>query len=245
MKIFRNILISITALALASCASIGTAIDKRNLDVQTKMTNTIFLDPVAPSLRTIFIQVRNSSDKQEFRIESEVKARISEKGYRIVDDPSKAHYILQANILQVGQISKAAAESSFAGGYGDLAAGAVAGGLIGGGGNQSPVGTVAGALIGAGIAFAADHMVKDTSYAVVTDLQISERTKKGVKVINKSHNRLAQGNSGSTVSTVEEVNNLKKYQTRILSSANQSNLKWDDASKALVQGLTNSISGIF
>jgi hypothetical protein len=246
MKIFRNAILILTiSIMLASCAAIGTAIDKKNLDVQTKMTNTIFLDPVAPNLRTVFVQVRNSSDKPEFRIEAEVKARISQKGYRIVDNPAKAHYILQANILQVGQVSKSAAEDSFAGGYGDLAAGAVAGGLIGGGGNKSTTGTVAGALVGAGIAFAADHMVKDVSFAVITDLQISERTKKGVNVINKSSNKLAQGNSGSTESNVKEVNNLKKYQTRILSSANQANLKWDEASKVLVQGLTSSISGVF
>jgi hypothetical protein len=246
MKIIRNIiLIFLVTLLLASCAAIGTAIDKKNLDVQTKMTNTIFLDPVAPNLRTVFVQVRNTSDKPEFRIESEIKAKIAEKGYRIIDNPDQAHYLLQANILQVGEVSKSAAEGSFAGGYGDLAAGAVAGGLIGGGGNRSTSGVVIGGLVGAGAVFVANHLVKDVYYSAITDLQISERTKHGIKVTNKSNNKLAQGTSGSTESISEEVNNLKKYQTRILSSANQVNLKWDAASQSLVQGLANSISGIF
>ncbi len=245
MKITNKIILILTAITLASCAALGTAIDKKNLDVQTKMTNTIFLDPVALNKRTIFIQIRNTSDKPEFRIESEIRARIAEKGYRVVDDPARAHYILQANILRVGKISQSAAEQSFAGGYGDLVAGAVAGGMIGGGGNKSTSGTVAGALVGAGIAFAADHLVKDVYYSVITDLQISERTGNGVEVTNRSNHDLAQGNSGSTRSSYKEVNNLKRYQTRILSFANKVNLEWDEASKALVQGLTNSISGMF
>lgn len=246
MKTINKIVLTIIACAsLAACAAVGTAIDKKNLDVQTKMTNTIFLDPVASNLKTVFVQVRNTSDKPEFQIEYEVKAKIAARGYTIVDNPNRAHYILQANVLQVGQTTKSAAENSFAGGYGDLAAGAIAGGLIGGGGNRSTSGTVAGALIGGGAAFIADHMVKDVYYSVITDIQISERTRSGIKVKNQSSNRLAQGTSGSTESTFQETTNLKKYQTRILSSANQANLKWEDASKALVQGLTNSVAGLF
>ncbi|TLS68729.1 hypothetical protein FEF65_03265 [Mariprofundus erugo] len=49
---------------LSGCAATQTAISKRNLDVQTKMSSTVFLDPVAPEKMTIFVQVRNTSDKQ-------------------------------------------------------------------------------------------------------------------------------------------------------------------------------------
>ncbi len=38
---------------------------------------------------------------------------------------------------------------------------------------------------------------------------------------------------------------MKKYQTRVLSSANKVNLKWEDASTELVNSISASIAGIF
>ena len=50
-------------LALSGCAATSTAVAKRNLDVQTKMSDTIFLDPVSPDQRTVYVDVKNTSDK--------------------------------------------------------------------------------------------------------------------------------------------------------------------------------------
>ena len=244
MKIFCKISIALSILSLASCSAMSTVISKKDLDVQTRMSSTIFLDPVSDHSKTIFIQIRNTSDKPEFAIESDVRAKIAAKGYKVVSNPEKAHYILQANILQVGKLSETAGERSALGGYGDAIGGGVLGAMIGGK-NGSNAGAAFGGLIGAGIAFAADSFVKDVYYGVITDLQISERTKNGTKVLNQSSHSLAQGNSGSTNSAYKETNDLKKYQTRILSFANKVNLKWEEASPDLVKGLSNSIAGMF
>ncbi|MCC5698300.1 complement resistance protein TraT, partial [Klebsiella pneumoniae] len=56
--------LALGALMLSGCSATHTAISKRNLQVQTKMSDTIFLDPVADDKRTVFIQVRNTSDQQ-------------------------------------------------------------------------------------------------------------------------------------------------------------------------------------
>jgi outer membrane lipoprotein SlyB len=244
MKISKKIILLFSILAITSCAAMSTAISKRNLDVQTKMSNTIFLDPVADNQKTIFLQIRNTSDKPEFSITNEIKEKMIAKGYKVVNDPDKAHYILQANILQVGKTSQTAAEKSLMGGYGDAMAGAVAGAFLGGR-NGSTGGAVAGGLIGAGIAFVANSMVEDVYYSITTDLQISEKAKKGVKVTNQSNQNLAQGNSGSTKSTYQETSDSRKYQTRVLSFANKVNLKWEAASPELVKGLSASIAGMF
>ena len=90
------------ALSLAACAATTTAISKRNLDVQTKMTETIFLDPVPAKQRTVFVQVRNTSDRPDFDIEPAVRSAVEARGYQVVDDPTEAHYLLQANVLQAG-----------------------------------------------------------------------------------------------------------------------------------------------
>ena len=108
------------ALLLAGCSATTTAITKRNLDVQTKMTETIFLDPVPAAERTVFVQVRNTTDKPDFDIEPAVRAAVESRGYRVVDDPTEAHYLLQANVLQAGRNSESGADSIFAGGFGSM-----------------------------------------------------------------------------------------------------------------------------
>ena len=57
------------------------------------------------------------------------------------------------------------------------------------------------------------------------------------------HN-LNQGTSGSTQQVSNEVTQRKKYQTRIVSTANKLNLKFEDAVPELEEGLTLSIAGI-
>jgi len=245
VRSYRNFIVAcLVGVVLSGCAAASTAISKRNLDVQTKMSSTIFLEPVKPALKTVFLQVRNTSDKSDFDVSQEISSAIIGKGYKIVDDPDAAHFLVQANILQVGKNDPTAAEKAFGNGYGDIAGGVAAGAVIGAHTSRSYGGGIVGGIVGGAGSLIANNLVKDVYYSVITDLQISERAKKGQKVVNRSKHNLAQGNSGSTVSMTEEVNDRKRYQTRILSSANKANLEWHEASPALVRGLVRSISGI-
>lgn len=230
---------------LNGCAATGVAISKRNLDVQTKMSSTVFLDPIASSDRNIYVQLRNTSDKQDFFVENAIKQTFIDKGFRIKEDPNKAYYILQANILQVGKSNKAAMENSLLRGYGDAAGGAAVGALSGAAIGQSMGAGVAGAVIGGVGSFVANSLIQDVYYSVMTDIQISERVKDGRKVVNHTTHNLAQGTSGGTTAMSTNVGNRMRYQTRILSSANQANLKWEDAATELTAGLVRSITNIF
>src|SRR5215475_5870420 len=107
----------VLASSLQGCAATQTAIAHHDLDVQTKMTNTIFLDPVTPDKQVVYVQAKNTSDQPAFDLETPLKQAIAARGYRIVQDPSQAYYILQDNVLQVGKTSPSAAQESFAGGY--------------------------------------------------------------------------------------------------------------------------------
>lgn len=224
---------------LTGCAAAHTAISKRNLDVQTKMSDTIFLDPVKPSLRTVFVQVRNTSDKPDLSIETPIKTAIRSRGYTVTDDPDKAHYMLQANILQVGKSDAREIASSLAGGFGGALAGAAVGSQFGSGDGSMAMG-----IAGAAIGIFADAMVKDVYFSIITDLQISERAKDGVIVTEDNQARLKQGNSGYKAVTSTETTDWKRYQTRIVSSANKVNLEFSEAQPVLIQGLQQSISGI-
>jgi hypothetical protein len=229
------------AVSLGGCAATQVAISKRNLDVQNKMTDTIFLDPVSDSQKTIFLQFRNTSDQPGFDLASPVRSALMAKGYQVVNSLDHAHYVLQANVLQVGKIDPSAAEKSFAGGYGSIAGSAAAGAMIGG--LSSGTGALAGGLAAGLISTIADAAVKDVTYTIITDLQVSERS--NVRVTEHTNQRLQQGRSGTRDVSATETSNWKRYQTRIMSTANKVNLDLPEAMPALTEGMTRSITGMF
>ncbi len=232
------------AALLSGCAATYTALENKDLDVQTRMSATIFLEPVAPQDRTIFIQVRNTSDKP-FNIEPEVASAIAAKGYTIVSDPAQAHYILQANVLAVGRTDQSALDHATGLGYGGVLAGATAGALLGSaGGHAAWKGAAIGGLAASGAEVVADALVKVVCYGVVTDIQIQERT--GAAVSEQFSSTLRQG----TAQTYQQQHSAKmtdmlKYQTRIVSSAKKVNLEFPEAEPYLHQGLVQAIAGLF
>jgi len=117
-----NVLLACAAVtALSGCGAVTTAIEHRNLDVENKMTDTVFLEPISPSQQTIFLQIRNTTDQQDFDIASSIRSALEAKGYQIYSDPAQAHYLLQVNVLQVGKMDKNAMNQFFASGYGSAA----------------------------------------------------------------------------------------------------------------------------
>lgn len=234
---------------LAGCAATTTAVSKRNLDVQTKMSDTVFLEPVSADRRTVFVQVRNSSDRPDFNVEPAIRQRIEADGYRIVDDPDEAQFMLQANVLQAGRNSETAANAAGEGGFGSAVSGAAvgagAGYLLGQAGGSDVGLAVGGALLGAAISTVADAYVQDVTYTVITDLRVSERSRDGVVVSQSETQTLDQGSGGSVTQASSTVTSWKHYQTRIVAIANQANLEWDEAAPFMVDGLTRSIGGIF
>lgn len=238
-------------LALASCAAGATAIAKRQLDVQTRMTDTVFLDPVAPEERTIYVDVRNTSDRPELDIAPQVCEAIAARGYRLVTDMREARFILQANVLQAGRSSESASQSAYDSGFGGTLLGGAAGGAAGYGlgaagiGVNGTVAAIGGALAGAALAGLADAYVQDTSFTIVTDVQVSERTTDGQAVRQILEADLAQGSSGTLGQSSSGSTDLRRYRTRVVSTAEQANLEWPDAAPQLVAGLSRSIGGIF
>lgn len=113
-------------LILNGCAATHTMIKKRNLSIQAKMSDTIFFEPVSSSQRIIFIAIRNTLDK-DLSIINTIKDQITSHGNTIVDDPTVANYMLQANILQVGKADLREAELSLNSGYGGAFGGAAIG----------------------------------------------------------------------------------------------------------------------
>ena len=233
---------------LSGCAAIHTSIAKKDLDVQTKMSDAVFLEPVGPSERAIFIQVRNTSDKQNFDIDQPLKAAIAAKGYRVVDDPAKAHYKLLVQVLSVAKSSPTAAEASLQAGFGGILGGAGTGALIGaaaGGGRGAAYGAGIGGLLGGFASTIANAAVKDVLFVAITDVQISEKAKEGVIGRRDTQVDTGQGIGGRERQTFAEVTDEKRYRTRIVSTANKVNLNYEEAAPELTMGLTRSLAGLF
>ena len=236
-KFWKSIFFLGLLLTVVSCSTMHTVISKRNLDVQTKMSDTIWLEPAAANQRTVFVKISNTSGKN-LNIEQKIIGILSTKGYRVVNDPAQAKYWLQANILKVDKVNLSSGN-----GVSDAALGAGIGGVLGGqrsGGIYTAIGW---GIAGAAIGTLADALVSDTAYAMVTDILITEKT--GKSVHTSTRNSVKQGNSGSMTSSTSSSSDMEKYSTRVLSTANQVNLNFNSATPILEDELVKVISGIF
>lgn len=215
-------------------------------DTDLITSNTFFLPPSAA--KTVFIQARNSSDNEGVSL-TDLGARLTAKGYQIIQDPSVAHYILLANIVYCN-ITKPEmpVENIVAGGYGSGTGSSIMGGLQGftsmasmAGPHGAIVGTAASmglsAIEGIGSAVGSlfsgpstPKMPDDVNYACVADLQITE-----------------QGTAVSTPSTAKLGSNPQPgvYQTRLAADVHQKKLDEAEATPLLQQRLSAAVAGNF
>lgn len=233
---------------LGGCAAVHTSIAKKDLDVQTKMSDTVFLDPVGPDKKTIYVDIRNTSDKSNFDIQSSIVRNLQAKGYTVTSNPDLAHYWLRANVLSVDKASPTAAENALHSGYGGAITGAAVGAATGaalGGWSGAGIGGLAGAAAFGIAETVADAAVHDVTYMAITDIEIAEKAKAGVIVRQDSKQDAKQGIGGARMQTSSEISDKKQYRVRIVSTANKVNLEYQEAAPSLTEGLTRSISGIF
>lgn len=242
-KMISKALLVGAVVVLTGCAATKTVLEHRTLEVSTKQSETVFLEPVSKAQKTIYVSIKNTSD-ESVDITPQLKTALSNQGYRVVNQPNLAHYLLQANILKVGKMSISASQSALGGGYGSAIAGAVAGTAAGSFTNSS-TGMIAGGITGGLVGLATDSLVKDVNYTMITDVQISERAGKGIKINEQFQSHLKNGTSTVTSQTSLRESQYQRYRTRIVSNADKVNLKFADARSALEQGLVKTIRGIF
>lgn len=235
-----TVMVVSSALALSGCSAMGTAIKKRNLEVKTQMSETIWLEP--SNNKTVYLQIKNTSDKDMSGLQAKIASAVTSKGYQVVSNPDTAGYWIQANVLKADKMDLRESQGWLSRGY----EGAVTGAALGAGitaYNSSSAGATLGVGLAAGlVGMAADAMVEDVNYTMITDVQIAERTKTQVQTDNVAV--LRQGASGAKVQTSTETGNQHKYQTRVVSNANKVNLKFPEAQPVLEDQLAKSIANI-
>lgn len=259
-------------LCLTSCSALHTSVAKRQLDVQTRISQTVYLDPVEPEQRSIFLDIRNTSAEYHLPLAQDLGNFLLSRGYNIVDSPSQAQYWLQVNVRTVLKEKPAkvlaqeygmTAQESHALLHPDRAPlvdadyqphyvtknSAVyvdAGVSTHVDGKDIVRGLVVLAAF-AGAEYVGNQLVKDKYYTMLTDIQIAERINPDsiALVHENSQHQLIQGDSGSFEQLWQRDTDMRKYQIKVVSFANKSNLKWQEAELPLHQGLLRSLAGIF
>jgi hypothetical protein len=255
--------IALLASGLTACQAAKVAINNQDLQIKTHMSESIFLDPVPEHLKTVYISARNTSDHPEIDLRSSLTQAIQARGYRVVTDPNKAHYMIRSNVLQAGKIEEKDKEQMLMGSYGEPLLAGVGSAVLANslGGNNAAM-----AGVGLGMAaatFLANELVKDVTYALTVDIQLSERPLKGGKVrqvtsnskdggVRAGENLGTMGGSSNSYSTtsnstqqfIAEDKDFKQYNVRAMAYADQMNLKFEDAAVPLTNKLTSSISNL-
>jgi uncharacterized lipoprotein YajG len=100
---------------LSGCGAMSTAIKKRDLDVKTQMSETIWLEPT--SEKTVFIQVRNTSDKDMSGLQSQIASELTAKGYRVTPSSDTAYFWVQASVLKAEKMDLRQSQGFLSSGY--------------------------------------------------------------------------------------------------------------------------------
>lgn len=228
---------------LAGCAATQVALEKKDLKVETQMSDSIFLDISNRGDKTVYLDVRNTSDK-DIDVTPYITSRLEEKGYFLTWDPQEAFYVVQANVLYVGMADPSALRQSVFQGWGGIAGGAAAGATVAEMANSRTLeGAGIGGLVGGFAEILTGSVTKDVTYTIMTDVQILERSPYPVTQTRQA--QLKQGKDVSIVQSSSHITDRYIYQTRIASSANQVNLELEDALPQLMEGIGRSIAGIF
>ncbi|MDF1692380.1 MAG: complement resistance protein TraT [Zhongshania sp.] len=249
---YAYILAGLLSLSLLSgCAATSVALGKKDLEVQTKTSTSVFVDPVSRDKRTVYLDVRSGVmefDRNAFTRVIREQFAASDKGYRIVDDPDQAHFQMLVYVLNLEEGNLSAAQSALQEGYvggGEALAGGAVGAVIGANRGHGWGGAALGAVAASGLSMVANALVKDVTFMLVCDISIRERVADGVYVRRDTQLNNQASDSGSSMSRVSEVTDRKDYRTRIVTTANKANLELVEAQESMFQKTAYAMAGFF
>jgi len=243
----RIVALTAVAVALAGCAATTTMIAKKDLDVQSRTSTAIFVDPVPKDRRTIYLDIKSGVmefDRRRFKqFVVEQFTTANDNGYKIIDNPDEAQFLMVVYVLNLEKASPTAAQAALGQGYqgGAIAAGAA----VGGAATRTWTGAAAGGAIGGIAEMVSGAAVKDVTYMLVSDVQIQEKAAKGVLVRKDTRVDTKVSDAGTSRQTSSEVTNRKEYRTRIVTTANQANLELPAAEELMFKKTAYAMSGFF
>lgn len=235
-------LATISAIGLSGCTTVANVAGHKDLTVNSKMSDSLFLDPVKQSEKVVFISVKNTTSQKLGSLDKDIASDLQANGWTITDNVDKAFYMIQVNVMQAGEAKdQEDALGTIESGFGSAVGGGMAGvatGMMTGNyklGGAVGMGTAAGDYIGS-------QLTKDKTFSVITDVQIGKKV--SGKVTQVTQSSLANGSSGATTQTYSEDGNWQKHRVRIGTVADQMNLTLAKAMPEIEKQLSQEISGI-
>lgn len=232
----------LTVVLLAGCATgpapqaaSASGLSAGHMHLSVKMSSSVFLQPVAPAQRVVYVEGHNTSSAQGLSFGSDVRQALMSHGYQVTDDPTQAQFMLLYNVLYVGKEQANYTEAgALAGGFGS----AVTAALADGNGSTVAAYGLAGALVGGVVG----HFLQQNQYLMVVDIQLEQRQ---AGVYTTSETSAQQGTSGEETTSTSGVKNWMIYRDRIVAQAQGLNLAFDYATPALSNEVAGEISGLF
>ena len=196
------------------CAASSRLLNHSGLVVESKLSNSIFLEPVPRKQRVLFLSIKDSSGKS-FAFENELKNALVGNGeVKITTDPKEATLILQVNVFN---LSETVLDDPFTklGPFGSLGLGAVGGmELTAATGGHKSKHYALGTIIGATTESITESFTKVKKVVLEVDVKLSD----------KVHD--------------------KEYTTRIMTLAQKVNLNIEEAVDSMKQELVSIISNL-
>lgn len=223
-----------TANGPAPQSTSASGLSAGHMRLSAQMSSSIFLQPVAPQERTVFVDGHNTSSAQSLGFSRLIKERLLAKGYHLTNNPNVAHYMLMYNIRYVGKETHSnAANGALAGGFGGAVMGAAA--------NNSQ-GALAGGIIGAGIGSLIGAVMSNNRYMMVVDIQVEERDRGAYA---STSTIASQGTNSTMGSYGGGVSGWMIYRDRIVAQAHGLRLRFSYAVPALSHEVAGELAGIF
>jgi hypothetical protein len=248
-QLLKLLAVGYCAFTLVGCAATSVALSKKDLDVQTRTSTSIFVDPVSAEKRTIFLDIRSGVmefDRRAFKqFAIEQFTQFNDNGYKIVDDPEQAQFQMIAYVLNLEKTDPTAAQVALNQGYqgGAIAAGAAIGAVSDSGSFYR--GAAIGGVAAGAAELIAGSLVKDVTFMLVCDIQIKEKAADGVLVRRDTQVDTKVSDAGTSRQTVSEVSTNKEYRTRVVTTANKANLKLEEAQSLMFQKTAYAFAGFF
>jgi outer membrane lipoprotein SlyB len=197
------------------------------------MSSSIFLQPVAPQDKIVYVSVRNTSTATGLNFKNELTSALISEGYSVTNNPQKANFMIMSNVLYIGvESNNYTIAGALAGGFG--------GGFIGSRYN-SGTSMVAGGALGALAGGIIGSMFQNKNYMMVVDIQLEQR-QAGTYTTNSTN--ASQGTASNVTTYSSGVKNWAIYRDRIVSQASAMNLVFTSAEPLLKQQMAHSIANL-
>ena len=207
------------SMTLSGCAASRLMMRYGDLETQTEMSESVFLELRSELPKTVFVAESSTLD-HDVTILPSLERSLIESGYALAETPEEATYLLQINHLRLAEVELSEDQTLGDAVSAALAAGggaALAADILG----ASGTGTAGVGLAVGVVGFVADATTKHIAYTLTTDVLLTETTSE-------------PGNEDELI----------YHGTRIVSGASKVNLSLEEAFPPMVQGMSVALSGL-